>query len=592
MIDVNKITSTLAKLPDAQLQQYAQMHKADPYIMALALSESNRRKEMRSAGQGAQGMQEQPKVVDRMLAEMGGMQEASPEQMARLSQMLEARKQAEYEEFTGGRQAQPAPQQLPEEMGIGQLPAGEMNFAGGGIVAFADGGDVERYQVGGSIQDRYRQESMEMGTGARRQYSPDVQEYAKLQAQPSQAEQQAFRDEQQRMLAGGRFNAFPALPTVDAQPTKPAAAPAATRVTPTFSPADLSGMDRRLMTGSQQPTIQSISPPAKPPVAAPRADTTQRSLSGAPATQPAAPATADKDVFGLEALQATQKKLRGNDDYEIGALRNQLVEIKNRAETQAQSAIDARKAELAAEGDVYKDRSDRLVERATKLKGQEGKNTGLALLNAGLAIMSTPGSLATAIGKGAQVGTAQYAAGIKDLRAAQERLDEANDRISDLRLNRKDMNAKEIRSLERERDAALRDGEKMVFGFAEKVYGLKRKDADSLFTSYMSGQEKKADIQSRERISANETGAANARSAAQIAATLNTPDRVLFDQLMKKNDNDAVKALEAFKVAKGDKFDVRSSYADYLKAFAGKEGLTPPMSMGAYAGQFGATLPR
>jgi hypothetical protein len=69
---------------------------------------------MRSAGQGAQGGQEQPKVVDQMVAEM-------------------------------------APQQLPEEMGIGQLPAGDMNFAGGGIIAFADGGDVERYAGGGDL---------------------------------------------------------------------------------------------------------------------------------------------------------------------------------------------------------------------------------------------------------------------------------------------------------------------------------------------------------------------------------------------------------------------------------------------------------
>lgn len=105
MIDVNKITSTLAKLPDAQLQQYAQMHKADPYIMALAMSESTRRKELRSAGQGAQGAQEQPKVVDQAVAEM-------------------------------------APQPLPEEQGIGQLPAGDMNFADGGIVAFAGGGEA------------------------------------------------------------------------------------------------------------------------------------------------------------------------------------------------------------------------------------------------------------------------------------------------------------------------------------------------------------------------------------------------------------------------------------------------------------------
>ena len=105
MIDVNKITSVLAKLPDQQLQQYAQMHKSDPYIMALAMSESNRRKEMRSAGPGAQGGQEQPKVVDQEIAQM-------------------------------------APQRLPEEQGIGQLPAGNMNFAEGGIVAFAGGGEA------------------------------------------------------------------------------------------------------------------------------------------------------------------------------------------------------------------------------------------------------------------------------------------------------------------------------------------------------------------------------------------------------------------------------------------------------------------
>ena len=107
-IDVNKITSVLAKLKDPQLQQYAQMHKNDPYIMALAMSESNRRKEVRAAEQGA--MQEQPKVVDQMLAEM----------------------------------APRPPQPMPEDLGIARIPT-EMNFAGGGIVAFADGGDVERY---------------------------------------------------------------------------------------------------------------------------------------------------------------------------------------------------------------------------------------------------------------------------------------------------------------------------------------------------------------------------------------------------------------------------------------------------------------
>jgi len=68
MINVNQITAQLARMPDNMLQQFAAMHKTDPYTLSLALSESNRRKELR---QGAQMQQQpQPKVVDQELAEM------------------------------------------------------------------------------------------------------------------------------------------------------------------------------------------------------------------------------------------------------------------------------------------------------------------------------------------------------------------------------------------------------------------------------------------------------------------------------------------------------------------------------------------
>ena len=104
MLNVNQITSQLAKMPDQALQQYAAMHKNDPYVLALAISESNRRKEMRSGAQ-MHGAQQQPKVVDQELAQM----------------------------------AQP----MPEEVGIGALPAQNMQgMAGGGIVAFDEGGGV------------------------------------------------------------------------------------------------------------------------------------------------------------------------------------------------------------------------------------------------------------------------------------------------------------------------------------------------------------------------------------------------------------------------------------------------------------------
>ena len=42
--ELSNISDNLAMMPDPALQQFAQMHKQDPYMVSLALSESNRRK--------------------------------------------------------------------------------------------------------------------------------------------------------------------------------------------------------------------------------------------------------------------------------------------------------------------------------------------------------------------------------------------------------------------------------------------------------------------------------------------------------------------------------------------------------------------
>lgn len=105
----NKLMAQLRMMPDQQLLQYAQMHKNDPYIFPMAFQESNTRKQMRAA-QNTQAPQA-PKVVDQNLQEM----------------------------------AQP----MPEDQGIAMLPAPNMqNMAGGGIVAFDDGGEVPGYAGG------------------------------------------------------------------------------------------------------------------------------------------------------------------------------------------------------------------------------------------------------------------------------------------------------------------------------------------------------------------------------------------------------------------------------------------------------------
>ena len=112
--DVNLITKTLAGLqPDSALQDYARMHKNNPYIVSLAKSESERRKATRLAAQG-QNVGQQPPVVDQTI-----------DGMAPAPMMAQTR--------------------LPEDQGIAQIPAPNIQrMADGGIAGYGDGDDVPR----------------------------------------------------------------------------------------------------------------------------------------------------------------------------------------------------------------------------------------------------------------------------------------------------------------------------------------------------------------------------------------------------------------------------------------------------------------
>jgi hypothetical protein len=77
------ILSRLEKLPDAALKQMAMMHKADPYVLPLIISEDGRRKRTRQAAQSQMAMA-QPKVADTAVDQIGIAQLPTPnmQQMA------------------------------------------------------------------------------------------------------------------------------------------------------------------------------------------------------------------------------------------------------------------------------------------------------------------------------------------------------------------------------------------------------------------------------------------------------------------------------------------------------------------------------
>lgn len=129
MFNVNQITSELAKMADPMLQKYASMHKDDPYTVALAVGESNRRKAMRAGAQAKMAGMQQPKVVDQDIA---GMAAVDP-----------------MGNVTGA---------LPEDTGIGKLAAPNMQrMADGGIVGYAAGKTVQ----GAIDTEAYRKYALE-----------------------------------------------------------------------------------------------------------------------------------------------------------------------------------------------------------------------------------------------------------------------------------------------------------------------------------------------------------------------------------------------------------------------------------------------
>jgi len=453
-INVNQITSTLAKLPDQALQQYAQLHKNDPYVMSLAVSESNRRKELRAAGQGAQGMQPQPKVADAAIAQMG---------------------------------AQP----MPEEMGIGALPAQNMQqMADGGIAGYdgydeggmtygqepvmmmAEGG-VARYQAGGGAQSL---------TG-------DIPGFVAgtsiFQTQPRPAEDEPlFRrwarefgeSTEAKRVQEARVRAMKGQPlsAADQERIKKADIVASDAAAGAQDMAQFDAASNLYMT--ERAAKQAADKPKPTAPAAAKADTGRKvSGPGAPAARPAAP-----EQSAAARYAAMQKEMGLGDREAVDDSRAGLAAAMRKTAKDEASEFEK---DVAARGEAFKGREERLAKREAGLSKQKDETAGLALLEAGLAIMSTPGKLAEAVGKGAQAGLKTYSAGLAQLRAAQEKMDDARDQIEEFRRNEANMTAKERRQFKSQINRTETEIEKMGVDAAEKMYGYKREDAKSVFAA-------------------------------------------------------------------------------------------------------------
>ena len=321
------------------------------------------------------------------------------------------------EEIQRRAQAQPAPGQggiasaTSDEMMDRMLPT-EASMARGGIVAFADEGLVTDPQFGGS-------------TGEIAENRP------KLTRNQVNAIVQALRDSGKPVglsdiidIEAGRLTA-PSKTAINT-PAAPVASPVGLGNTPEAKKAAVLPPD--IGAGRERSTVTT---------AAPAGGKTPMQMYD--------------DVYGQI------KKLDSGDPYaaQTKALGNLLIKQKEDEKV----ALLADQAKFAT---AYDERGKRLDARKEDIAKREDKNLGLAFIRAGFTTLSTPGGLAKAIGKGALVGTEAFASGLEKIQNAKDLLDKSMDDLEDLRLNRSEMSAKEIRMANSNISGARIEAKKLI----------------------------------------------------------------------------------------------------------------------------------
>ena len=452
MLNVKTLTDTMSRMELPQLQQYASLHKNDPYIVTLALSIANQKKQMKASRDGQAGMMPQPKVADQQIAQMLA---PPPQQMA------------------------PQQQMLPEDQGIGTLPARNMqNFAGGGIVAFGGGGDVPGYADGIFVNEIEAANKMSLkNTG----FPLTAEQRTRLeQTLASNKAQQAAAQE---AVKAGR----PYVPGLSV----PQAVPVA---------ASVSGDHAALVAAAKampKPTSSKVKLP-RPPVA-PAASAAPVVDAGLPTIAPTAfTRTTIPDIDVAKQLELYKSSMPTEI---VDPLAKQRQEANAPLIQAAGRAVSLFEQEVQNRTPAFEERLKNLDKKEVRINTMEDRNSIMSMIEAGFDMMSgeSPHAFVN-IGKGAKTGIKSYAEGQVKVEAARDKLEEAKARIEEFRRNEDMMTSKERRSVLRDYDNTVAAAQRDMFSGVEKMYGLTREDIVKAIADRSARESVKAQIGSAENL--------------------------------------------------------------------------------------------
>ena len=200
-MNINAVIAHLVDMTPPQRKQFAQMHMDDPMMLSAAKFVDNQISKQAAAMSAQMTGAAPPPVNQQVVAQMSPqppapqaapMPQAAPQPQPQAAPMPQP-------------MPQPAPQpqaaqQLPENTGIAQLPAKNMQgMADGGIVGYAEGGQPETYRgMDGKIYTREKQPGFLDFLGEK--FSAGSVDNQQQQLQAQAAEEMARRQAAGQML--------------------------------------------------------------------------------------------------------------------------------------------------------------------------------------------------------------------------------------------------------------------------------------------------------------------------------------------------------------------------------------------------------
>ena len=499
---MDALRSQMRKWTPQQLQAFAMQHQNDAIALSLISQEQSEREKAR-ASQQAMGQPQQPKVNQQVIGKLA---------------------------------------QLPEEVGIGQLPAQnlEEGMADGGIVGYADGG---LYETPYDRMNRLNREA-------------EAADSAPLDEQTRRDRELASR------IFGGikRGSEYAGRAIADIATIVPRGV-AGAYDTAVVRPMRAAGINAAYLSPYLTPegaSVDSATPftdiarsrddkieredadksarwgrevrgpaPAMPAQEAPSPEQKRDRDAGLGGLRTGAPtaragtAGASPDMSsmaGIKALQDEAKKTVGPAvvDPEV---RKMLEETEASRAAQAQREVEDVKARESGLGALMKSREERIAAREGRLGAQEESDKNMAIIRAGLALASsTKKGFLSAVAEGATAGVDDLLKSKALTKAERQKIEDARDAMETLRFDQDSLTRKEKTAALNKIDEVKNLTRAKMIDLTVESQKVNREQATHMVDKVLAAQEKAADRASHEKIAGMQVAAMRERA-------VGTPDK-------------------------------------------------------------------